>query len=125
MVSDDKRDPSATTIHGRPVRLPADYARPGACDLSSLRVALTPDFGFAPTERHIAEVFAEKTGLFRAGFGRADDATPDCTGADEAFEVLRSLGFLPQVRGADARPSARPRPQHPRQLPGRPGLLRR
>ena len=38
-------------------------------DLSRLRVALTPDFGFAPTERHIAEVFAEKTGLFRHVFG--------------------------------------------------------
>ena len=94
MVSDDKRDPSATTIHGRAVRAPSDYARPGWCDLSSLRVALTPDFGFAPTERHIAEVFAEKTGLFRAAFGRDDDATPDCTGADETFEVLRSMGFL-------------------------------
>ena len=94
MVSDDKRDPSATTIHGRAVRAGADFTRPGICDLSSLRVALTPDFGFAPTERHIAEVFAEKTGLFRATFGRDDDATPDCTGADEAFEVLRSMGFL-------------------------------
>jgi Asp-tRNA(Asn)/Glu-tRNA(Gln) amidotransferase A subunit family amidase len=27
-------------------------------------------------------------------FARADDATPDCGGADEAFEILRSLGFL-------------------------------
>ena len=35
---------------------------PSRIDLSRLRVALTPDFGFAPTERHIAEVFAEKTG---------------------------------------------------------------
>lgn len=94
MVSDDKRDPLATTIHGRPVRLPAHFARPDTLDLSSLRVALTPDFGFAPTERHIAEVFAEKAALFRAAFARDDDATPDCTGADEAFEVLRSLGFL-------------------------------
>ena len=94
MVSDDKRDPLATTIHGRPVRLPGHFARPDVLDLSSLRVALTPDFGFAPTERHIAEVFAEKTALFRATFARADDTTPDCTGADEAFEILRSLSFL-------------------------------
>ncbi|MGI4953873.1 MAG: amidase [Janthinobacterium lividum] len=100
MVSDDKRDPSALTIHGRAVRAPSDYARPGWCDLSSLRVALTPDFGFAPTERHIAEVFAEKTSLFRASFGRDDDAAPDCTGADEAFEVLRSMGFLRKFEAA-------------------------
>jgi amidase len=59
-----------------------------------VRVAVTPDFGFAPTERHISDVFAEKTGLFRDVFARAEEASPDCTGADEAFEVLRSIGFL-------------------------------
>lgn len=94
MVSDDKRDPLATTVHGRVVRRAEDFAVPARIDLSSLRVALTPDFGFAPTERHIAEVFAEKTGLFRAAFARAEDTHPDCTGADEAFEVLRSLSFM-------------------------------
>ncbi len=94
MVSDDKRDPQATTIHGRAVRSAAEFAVPGRCDLSSLRVALTPDFGFAPTERHIAEVFADKAGLFRGAFAVDEDTAPDCSGADESFEVLRSLGFL-------------------------------
>jgi Asp-tRNA(Asn)/Glu-tRNA(Gln) amidotransferase A subunit family amidase len=94
MVSDDAGDPLATTIHGRSIRRPEDFRAPGPVDLSSLRVALTPDFGFAPTERHIREVFAEKTGLFRHVFGRAEDTTPDCSGADEAFEVLRALNFL-------------------------------
>ena len=27
-------------------------------------------------------------------FAHAADATPDCSGADEAFEVLRAIGFL-------------------------------
>ena len=63
-------------------------------DLAGLRVALTPDFGFAPTEKHIASIFAEKTKSFRHVFARADDATPDCSGTDEAFEVLRALGYL-------------------------------
>jgi amidase len=94
MVSDDARDPLATTVFGRRVRRPKDFAAPASIDLSRLRVALTLDFGFAPTERHIADVFVEKTGLFREVFGRADDATPDCTDADETFEILRSLGFL-------------------------------
>ncbi len=94
MVSDDKRDPLATTIHGRPVRHPDQFAVPARIDLGSLRVALTPDFGFAPTERHIAEVFAEQTGLFRSAFGIAEDTAPDCAGADEAFEVLRAVEFL-------------------------------
>ena len=94
MVSDDARDPLATTVHGRTIRRPDDFAVPSRIDLSRLRVALTPDFGFAPTERHIAEVFADKTGLFRHVFGRAEDTTPDCAGADEAFEVLRAVAFL-------------------------------
>jgi Asp-tRNA(Asn)/Glu-tRNA(Gln) amidotransferase A subunit family amidase len=88
MISGDTRDPLAA-----PVQAEA-YAVPARIDLSGLRVAVTPDFGFAPTERHIAEVFAEKTALFRHVFMRAEDAAPDCSGADEAFEVLRSLGFL-------------------------------
>ena len=94
MASDDSADPLATTIHGRAVRSPADFFPLPPVDLSRLRVALTPDFGFAPTERHIAQVFAEKTSLFRHVFARADDTTPDCAGADESFAVLRALGFL-------------------------------
>ncbi len=93
MVSDDKRDPLATTIHGQTVRKAADFFPLPEIDLASLRVGLTADFGQAPTERQIAEVFAEKTGLFREVFARADDTAPDCSGADEAFEVLRSLGY--------------------------------
>ena len=65
MVSDDARDPLATTVHGATIRRAADFAAPAPIDLSRLRVALTPDFGFAPTERHIAEVFAEKTDVLR------------------------------------------------------------
>ena len=96
MVSDDGRDPLATTIHGQPVRKAEDFYPAPAIDLSTLRVAITPDFGFTPTERHIRDVFAEKTALFRDVFHRAEDATPDCTGANEAFEILRATNFLTQ-----------------------------
>jgi amidase len=94
MAGDDKRDPLATTIDGRQVRRPEEFYPIAPADLSRLRVALTPDFGFAPTERHIAEVFAEKTGLFRHAFAAAEDTTPDCRDCDEAFEVLRAQNFL-------------------------------
>lgn len=94
MIGDDACDPLATTVHGMTVRKPGDFSPLPRIDLAGLRVALTADFGFAPTEQHIASVFAEKTGLFRNAFARADNATPDCSGTDEAFEVLRSLGFL-------------------------------
>lgn len=96
MVSDDRRDPLATTIHGCRVREAKEFSPLPDADLSSLRVALTPDFGRAPTERRMAEAFAEKTRLFRDLFARAEETHPDCTGADETFEVLRSLGYPPK-----------------------------
>ncbi len=103
MISDDSRDPLATTVHGATMRRAEDFAVPSLVDLASLHVALTPDFGFAPTEQHIREVFSEKTGLFRDVFAGTEETTPDCRGADEAFEVLRALNFLaahlPKLRG--------------------------
>ncbi len=94
MASDDAYDPLATTIHGRVARTAHEFTPPAPLDLSGLRVAVTPDFGFAPTERHVRDVFAEKVGLFRHVFARAEDDTPDCSGTDESFEVLRALGFI-------------------------------
>jgi Asp-tRNA(Asn)/Glu-tRNA(Gln) amidotransferase A subunit family amidase len=94
MASDDARDPLATTIHGRRVRRPEEFSPLPEIDLSTLRVAITPDFGFAPSERIVREAFATKTEALRGVFAVADDATPDCSGADEAFAVLRALGFL-------------------------------
>ena len=105
MVGDDARDPLAYTLHGRRVRRGEDFARPGPIDLSALRVALSPDLGFAPTERHIATVFGEKTALFRGVFARAEDAAPDCAGADEAFAILRAVNFVAAHREkAEMRP---------------------
>ena len=94
MVSDNAGDPLATTIFGRKVRSAGDFFPVASIDLGKIRAAFTPDFGFAPTERQIAEVFAEKTGLFRHVFAEAVDATPDCSGADEAFAGIRAVTFL-------------------------------
>jgi Asp-tRNA(Asn)/Glu-tRNA(Gln) amidotransferase A subunit family amidase len=94
IASDDVRDPLAYSVHRRSMRHAEEFYPPPAIDLSRLRVALTPDFGFAPTERRIASVFAEKCSLFQHVFANAQVATPDCSDTDEAFEVLRSLAFL-------------------------------
>ena len=94
MVGDDAADPLATTVHGARIRRAEDFAAPAECDLAGLRVALTADFGFAPTERQIRETFAAATAPLCPLFARAEEATPDCRDADEAFEVLRALSFL-------------------------------
>ncbi len=113
MVGDDAADPLAATVHGARIRRAEDFAVPVDCDLAGLRVALTPDFGFAPTERHIRAVFAAATAPLCPLFARAEEATPDCRDADEAFEVLRALSFLSahldkvRSRPADVGPNVR------------------
>jgi Asp-tRNA(Asn)/Glu-tRNA(Gln) amidotransferase A subunit family amidase len=95
MADDDARDPLAYSLHGRAVRRgDRDLFPPMPCDLGRLRVAATADFGFAPTERHIREIFAERVAELGALFGRVEMAHPDCRGSDEAFEVLRALNFV-------------------------------
>jgi len=94
MASDDGGDPLATTVYGKRVREPGDFFPVPLLDLASVRAAFTPDFGFTPTENAIRAVFADKTARFRGLFGHAEDATPDCTGSNEAFEVLRASNFL-------------------------------
>ena len=94
MAGDDAGDPMATTVHGKRVHSPGDFFPVQSLDLGGLRVAITPDFGFAPTETHISAVFAEKVALFKHAFRSTSETTPDCSGTDEAFEVLRSTNFV-------------------------------
>jgi Asp-tRNA(Asn)/Glu-tRNA(Gln) amidotransferase A subunit family amidase len=95
MADDDALDPLAYTLPGRAVRRgdPSLFP-PSGMDLSSLRVAASDDLGIAPTERHIREVFAERVAKLESLFGRVEHATPDCSGTDESFEILRAAAFL-------------------------------
>ncbi|WP_431280709.1 amidase [Humitalea sp. 24SJ18S-53] len=95
MASDDARDPLAYTLPHRPVRgEPALFFPPRAIDLGSLRLAITPDFGFAPTEKLVRRAFAARVAAIAPMFGAAEEAEPDCSGTDEAFEVLRAIGMV-------------------------------
>ncbi|MBE9603623.1 amidase [Acetobacteraceae bacterium H6797] len=95
MADDDARDPLAYTLHGKPGRgVPGWYFPQAPLDLGTLRVAATPDLGFTPTEKHIRRVFASRVAALKPLFGTLAETTPDCTGADEAFEILRAANFL-------------------------------
>jgi amidase len=98
MMSEDSRDPLSAVAPGLTLRSPATLFPPQPVDLSRLRVAATPDFGFAPTENLIAGTFSDKLSLFASRFGRFAEAHPDCAGADRAFEVLRAVLFLGRHR---------------------------
>jgi Asp-tRNA(Asn)/Glu-tRNA(Gln) amidotransferase A subunit family amidase len=95
MADDDGMDPLAYTLPGRAVRRgDRDLSPPLACDLGRLRVAATPDFGFAPTERIVREAFGARVAKLAPLFARVEEATPDCSGADDTFAVLRAANFV-------------------------------
>ncbi len=94
MVGDDSADALATTVKGFAVQTAERYFPLPECDLSGLRVAFSPDLGFAPTDAHYRRVFADRTAIMRGWFAHGVDAHPDMTGADAAFEVLRASNFL-------------------------------
>ena len=86
MTGADARDPlSAGPVDAWPLR---------PVDLSHLRAAFTEDFGFAPVERGVRQTFAARTAPLHALFASAMQATPDCSGTDDAFAVLRAVCFL-------------------------------
>ncbi|HAV1568854.1 TPA: amidase [Klebsiella michiganensis] len=98
MIGEDARDPLSHVVPGRQMRHAGEFSPLPDVDLASLRMAFTPDFGFAPTETGIATCFAEKIQRIVPLFARADATTPDCYGANESFETLRSLMFLTATR---------------------------
>jgi amidase len=63
-------------------------------DLAGLRVAVTEDFGFAPTAQGIRGTFQAKVAALHHLFARCEPATPDCSGTDDAFAVLRAVEVL-------------------------------
>ncbi len=94
MASDDGRDPLAYTLPGEPVRGGSQRWSVPEVDLKTLRLAFTEDFGFAPTEQHIRRVFRSRVAALAPVFASVEEASPDCTGADDAFAVLRASLFL-------------------------------
>jgi len=62
-------------------------------DLKTLRVAFSPDLGFAPTSKMIRRVFADRTARFADAFGQADEASPDLSQAKRVNWVIRGLQY--------------------------------
>lgn len=94
MAADDPRDPLSAWIPGRRVRHAGEFHPLAPLDLSGLRVAVTEDFGIAPTEAHIRRVFRRRVEKLAPLFAACEAVHPDCSGADEAFAVLRGVNFL-------------------------------
>lgn len=88
MMGADQRDP--LLCDGDPMA----FANLPRADLSSLRVAISEDLGFAPVDDGIRRTFRAAIARFAAVFARVEEASPDLHDADEIFDVLRATIFL-------------------------------
>ncbi|MCZ8184334.1 MAG: amidase family protein [Beijerinckiaceae bacterium] len=93
MMQRSAADSISVIAHEGPVEA-ALFADPPPVDLRRLRLALSADLGFAPTENAIRTVFAAKCARLAQEVGSIEEAHPDCRNADEAFGILRGVMFL-------------------------------
>ncbi len=63
-------------------------------DITGLRVAWSVDLGGLPVEAEVLHVLARARALLEDLGCVVEDAEPDLSGADEAFDVLRALSFV-------------------------------
>jgi len=93
MAGHDARDPLNVFAGER-----RSLDRSDPFDLRQLRIAASPDLGFALVEPGIRATFGDKLQRVAGLFGDCRIVHPDCSGADEAFEVLRAVLFLGRHR---------------------------
>jgi len=94
-AADDADDPLSYTLPGEKVRARPERFHPvRPVDLAGLRLAFSEDFSLALVERVVREAFRTRVAAIAPMFARAENATPDVTGGDAAFEVLRACGVL-------------------------------
>lgn len=92
LAGDDPRDP-------RSVPAPPDALKPvgDGVALGDVRIAWSRDLGDLPVEQAVLDVLdAARERLAESG-ARLVDAHPDLRSADEAFDVLRAVGFATTV----------------------------
>lgn len=85
MATSDPMDPLASFM---------DYSHDRPVDLSSLRVAVSEDLGFAPIEDSLRAVFRERLGIFGSAFREVANASPEMENVDHLYEVLRAVSYI-------------------------------
>ncbi len=84
-------DPRAPMSIGRPA---GSYRRALDQNVGGLRIAWSTDVGGLPIEPEVLQVLSGQRRVFEQLGCHVEDAEPDLRDADEAFDVLRALGFL-------------------------------
>ncbi|HKA43816.1 MAG TPA: amidase family protein [Burkholderiales bacterium] len=88
----DDCDPLSYPVDGRA------FAAPDPCDLGSLRVAYTEDFGISPVDATIRRVFRDKIEAMRHLFRSCDETAFDFGEADRCFDVIRAMNYAAGYR---------------------------
>ena len=91
MAGPDPRVPIAIPEPG------AAFARPLKRSFRKVRVAWTRDMGGVPMDPRVTAVLERQKAVFKSLGCVLEEATPDFTGATEAFETLRALSFLQKI----------------------------
>ena len=85
-------DPRAPTTHAEPGSV---FARPLARDFRKVRVAWTADLGGAfPVDARVTRALEPARAVLKSLGCIVEDAAPDLSDADEAFQVQRALGMV-------------------------------
>ncbi|KAH8807349.1 amidase [Xylogone sp. PMI_703] len=77
----------------RPVD-PSVFATLKRVDVSSLRVAVSEDLGFAPVDQVVRKVFRQRLGVFSSSFAVCDDYDVPMKNAEMAYWGVRGLHLL-------------------------------
>jgi Asp-tRNA(Asn)/Glu-tRNA(Gln) amidotransferase A subunit family amidase len=92
MAGHDTRDPLSGPVDA------TAFATPPPVDPARLRVVFSEDLGFAPVDNAIRELFRRRTALFASAFAAAERRDPPMGRADEAFEIMRAVSFVPRYK---------------------------
>ena len=65
-------------------------------ELRSVRAAVSADLGFCAVEPGVRDAFAAVAAGVSGLVASVEEDAPDCAGADDAFAVLRGVGFVAQ-----------------------------
>ena len=84
----DRRDPLSVPLDGARFRESLDS------DVRGKRIAWSADLGGLPFEPAVRAAFAAQRAVFERLGCRVEDATPNLSGADEAFRTLRGVHFV-------------------------------
>jgi len=88
MAGPDARDPTSIPEPG------ASFRRPLKRSFRKVRVAWSRDLGGLPVEHEVTRVLEPARGVLASLGCTVEDAEPDLAGAEEAFHVLRAVGFV-------------------------------